>query len=80
LATGVLIGLSLALAWVGTHWRRLELRWLLYALMALGGYKLAVRDFVNEHNLPLVVSLRCYGGALIVLPRMLRGRPVAGDA
>jgi hypothetical protein len=47
--------------------------------MALGGYKLATRDFINEHNLPLVVSLLCYGGALIVLPRMLRAKSAAGD-
>jgi len=80
LGTVVLTGLSLALAWVGTHGRKPELVWLLYGLMALGGYKLAIRDFINEHNLPLVVSLLCYGGALIVLPRMLRGKSAAGDA
>ncbi len=74
LGTVVLTGLSLALAWVGTNWRKPELVWLLYGFMALGGYKLAVRDFVNEQNFPLVVSLLCYGGALIVLPRMLRGK------
>jgi hypothetical protein len=79
LATVVLTGLSLALAWVGTHWRRPELVWLLYGFMALGGYKLATRDFINEHNLTLVVSLLCYGGALIVLPRMLRAKSAAGD-
>lgn len=71
--TVVLTGLSLALAWAGTHWRKRELVWLLYGVMAIGGYKLVVRDFINEHNLALVVSLLCYGSALIVLPRMLRG-------
>ncbi len=75
LGTVVLTGLALALAWVGTHWRKPELVWLLWGFMALGGYKLAIRDFINEHNLTLVVSLLCYGGALIVLPRMLRGKP-----
>ena len=80
LGTIVLTGLSLALAWAGTHWRKPELVWLLYGFMALGGYKLAIRDFINEHNLPLVVSLLCYGGALIVLPRMLRSKSAAGDA
>jgi len=72
LGTVVLTALSLALAWVGTRWRKPELVWLLYGFMALGGYKLAVRDFMNEHSLSLVVSLLCYGGALIVVPRMLR--------
>lgn len=79
LGTVVLMGLSLALAWVGTHLKKPELVWLLYGFMALGGYKLAIRDFINEHNLPLVVSLLCYGGALIVLPRMLRAKSAAGD-
>jgi hypothetical protein len=75
LGTVVLTGLSLALAWIGTRWGRRELVWLLYGFMALGGYKLMIRDFMNEHNLALVVSLLCYGGALILLPRMLRGQP-----
>jgi len=80
LGTVVLMGLSLALAWVATRWRKPELMWLLYGFMALGGYKLATRDFINEHNLPLVVSLLCYGGALILLPRMLRAKSAAGKA
>jgi hypothetical protein len=80
LGTVVLTALSLGLAWAGTHWRKPELVWLLYGIMALGGYKLATRDFINEHNLPFVVSLLCYGGALIVLPRMLRGKAEAGNA
>jgi len=45
----------------------------LYATV-VGGYKLAIRDFIYEHNLPLVVSLLCFGGALIVLPRLLHGK------
>jgi hypothetical protein len=77
LGTVVLTALSLALAWMGTRWRKRELVWLLYGFMALGAYKLAVRDFTNEHSLPLVVSLLCYGSALIVLPRMLRGKRAA---
>lgn len=77
LGTVVLTAFSLALAWVGTRWKKPELVWLLYGLMALGGYKLATRDFINEHNLAVVVSLLCYGGALIVLPQMLRGKSTA---
>jgi len=80
LGTLVLTGLSLALAWAGTHWNKPELVWLLFGFLALGAYKLAMRDFINEHNLALVVSLLCYGGALIVLPRMLRGKSAARDA
>lgn len=72
LGTVVLTGFSLALAWAGTHWQKPELVWILYGFMALGGYKLLTRDFVDEHNLPMVISLLAYGGALIVVPQMLR--------
>jgi hypothetical protein len=74
LGTMILTALSLLLAWAGTRWDRHELVWLLYGVMSVGAYKLVVRDFANEHSLALVVSLLCYGGALIVLPGMLRGR------
>jgi len=74
LGTVVLTGLSLAIAWLGMRWERRELLWLVYGLLAVGAYKLVVRDLVNEHNIMLVVSLLCYGGALIALPRMLRGK------
>ncbi len=80
LGTVILTSLSLALAWVGTRWARPELVWLLYGFMALGGYKLVIRDFMNEHNLALVVSLLCYGCALIIIPGMLRGKATAGNA
>ena len=78
LGTVVLTTLSLALAWAGTRWGKRELVWLLYGFMGLGVYKLATRDFMNEHNIALVVSLLCYGGALTVIPRMLRGKSSAG--
>jgi hypothetical protein len=74
LGTVVLAGISLTLAWAGTLWKRPELVWVLYGIMAITGYKLATRDFMNEHNLALVVSLLCYGGTLILLPRTLRTR------
>jgi len=72
LATAVLTGLSLWLGLASKRWGRPELMWLLCGFMALGGYKLVTRDFLNAHNLPLVVSLLLYGGALILLPRILR--------
>lgn len=73
LGTVVITALSLSLGWAGTRWARRELVWLLYGFMLLGAWKLVIRDFPNEHNIALVVSLLCYGGALILLPRMLRG-------
>jgi len=77
LGTAVLMALSLGLAWAGMHWRKRELLWVLYGLMALAAYKLATKDFVDEHHLALVVSLLCYGGALIILPQVLRARSPA---
>jgi len=81
LGTVVLTALSVALAWAGAHWLKRELVWLVYGLMALGAWKLATRDFVKEHNLAVVVSLLFYGGALILLPRILRkgGQLAAAD-
>ena len=72
LGTVVLTAFSVALAWASTYWPKRELVWLVYGFMCLGAWKLATRDFVNERNLALVISLLFYGGALILLPRMLR--------
>jgi hypothetical protein len=81
LGTVVITALSLVLSWAGTRWGRRELVWLLCGLMLLGAWTLAIRDFPNEHNIALVVSLLCYGGALILLPRMLRrGKQQSSEA
>jgi len=72
IATAIVVGVSLTLAWLAKQPDRQEFAWVLYALMAMGAYKLVARDFQNEHSLALVASLLSYGGALIVLPRMLR--------
>ena len=72
LGTVVLMIFSVALAWASAHWSKRELAWLVYGFMGLGAWKLATRDFVNERSLALVISLVFYGGALLLLPRMLR--------
>jgi hypothetical protein len=72
LGTIVLTTFSVALARASTHWQKRELVWLVYGFMGLGAWKLATRDFVNERDLALVISLLFYGGALMLLPRMLR--------
>jgi hypothetical protein len=79
LGTVVLMSFALALAWAGARWRKTELVWVLYGLMMLGAYKLATRDFVDEHNSAMVVSLLCYGGALVILPRLLRARRISPE-
>jgi hypothetical protein len=71
LGTVVLTTFSLALAWACAHWPKRELVWLVYGLMGLGAGKLATRDFMNERNLTLVISLLFYGTALMLLPRIL---------
>jgi hypothetical protein len=78
LGTVVLTTFSVALAWASTRWPVRELAWLAYGFMGLGAWKLATRDFMNERNFALVVSLLCYGGALILLPRILH-RKKAGE-
>jgi len=72
--TGVLMALSLVLAWMGVRWHRAELVWLVYTLMALGAYKLLTRDLVQERSLPLLLSLLFFGSTLILLARILQNR------
>jgi hypothetical protein len=70
--TAVLMAMALVLGGAGIRWKRTELIWLVYAVMALGAYKLLTQDFPQEQRIPLVVSLLLYGSTLIVLPRVLR--------
>lgn len=62
---------AIALAWSATRWRQPALSYLVYPMMLLGAYKLAVQDLRAERTMPLFLSLLLYGGALIVLPRLL---------
>lgn len=78
LGTVVLTVLSCALAWAATCWQRREFAWLVYGFMGLCAWKLATRDFPRGHSLSLVVSLVFYGGALILLPRVLQKREHRG--
>jgi hypothetical protein len=73
--TLILVGLSVGFALAAARGQRAEYRWLIYGVMALAAYKLVVRDLRNEHSIALVVSLLSYGGALMFLPRVLRGAP-----
>ena len=74
----ILIATAVALAWAGKRWSRQEFLWLVYGFMAIAAYKLAIRDFRDEHNIALVLSLLSYGGALILLPKLLAGTRGAG--
>jgi hypothetical protein len=74
LGTVVLTTFSVGLAWAYAHWPKRDLVWLTYGLLGLGAWKLTTRDFVNEHDLTLVISLLFYGSALILLPPVLHRR------
>jgi hypothetical protein len=68
--TLILSSAAIVLAWSGRRWNRPEFRWIVYLLLSLGACKLATRDFQQDHNLALVISLVSYGGALIILPKI----------
>jgi hypothetical protein len=80
LRTAVLTCLAVALAWAGKRWQRPELSWLVYPLMVFTAYKLLVQDLQESHKLGLFASLLLYGGALMVLPRILQTTRSAVDA
>jgi hypothetical protein len=72
LRTFVLTVLAMLLAWTGTTWKRLELVWLVYPLMIVTAYKLLAQDLPDGQTSSLFVSLFLYGGALVLLPRILQ--------
>ena len=72
LRTFILTAMALALAFHGTKWRRRELVWLMYPFMALAAFKVVVQDLAHGQTISLFVSLFLYGGALILLPRILQ--------
>ena len=72
LRTAVLVAMSLTMAWSGTRWRRFEAVWLVYPFMVLTAYKLAIQDLPDGQTLPLFASLFLFGGALVLLPRIVQ--------
>jgi len=75
LRTLVLTGGSVLLALAAARWRRRELVLLVYLVMVLSAYKLLTQDLQQDRTLALFLSLALYGGALMLLPRLLPGRP-----
>jgi hypothetical protein len=68
--------LALALAFLGSRWKRVELGWVAYAAVAFGTLKLLFEDLRFGNTSSLVVSLLFYGLILILLPRATRRRAV----
>jgi hypothetical protein len=79
LATGLLSGLSLLLAWIGRRCGRREIVWLVVPLLAVTTYKLVTRDLSTGQTWTVVLSLVSFGAVLVVLPRFLQKQP-AGDS
>ena len=65
--------LALALGFLGSRWRRVELVWVAYAAVAFGTLKLLFEDLRYGNAASLVVSLLFYGLILILLPRLTEG-------
>jgi hypothetical protein len=72
LRTALLTAMAIVVAWCGKRWNRSELVWLGYPLLALAGVKLVMEDFRLGRSITLFVSLIFFGGALVLLPRLLR--------
>jgi hypothetical protein len=71
--TAALAGLAVALAWAGRRWARPELTWLVYPVLAAGGFRLLLEDLPQGRPVTLFISFALYGGALFTTPRLLRG-------
>jgi hypothetical protein len=80
LRTFVLSAAALLLAWAGGRWDRPEFGRLVYPVMALGAYRMIVVDLQQDRTAALFLSLLLYGGALILLPKLIRARTVASGA
>lgn len=72
LRTGVLAATSVLAAWVSRWPRFLEAAWLVYPLLAAGGFKLIGEDLRMGRASTLFLSLALYGGALILAPQLAR--------
>jgi len=68
--TLVTCALGLVYALTGSHTRSREMFWIAYAAVALGSLKLLLVDFRQSHPAALAVSLLCYGGLLLLIPRL----------
>lgn len=64
--------LALALGYLGSRWKRLELGWVAYMAVAFGTLKLLFEDLRFGNAASLVVSLLFYGLILILIPRLTR--------
>jgi hypothetical protein len=80
--TGVLSGLTLALAWCGRKFPALELRWLVYPMLIVTALKFLFEDLAVGRPLTLFIGFMCYGATLMLAPRLLKAPspPDRGDS
>jgi hypothetical protein len=74
LRTLVLSSAALLLVWGGRRWARPEFSRLVYPVMALGAYRMVGVDLQQDRTAALFLSLLLFGGALMLLPRLMRAR------
>jgi hypothetical protein len=72
--TGVLAALAVALAAMARRLSLPELGWLVYPILLAGGFKLLAEDVPAGRPAALFLSFGLYGMALIVAPRLMRGK------
>lgn len=73
--TGILAFLSVVAAVLAGRLTRAELGWTAYALLAVSGLKVLLEDIRLGQSFAVFGSLLLFGGALILVPRILRARP-----
>lgn len=77
--TGVLSVAAIALAAGSRRKQLVEMSWLLYPVLGIGGLKLLVEDLRHGDPVTIFIAFTCYGCALIIAPRLQRKAPtVAG--
>ncbi|MGB0036879.1 MAG: hypothetical protein WBP79_15525 [Candidatus Acidiferrales bacterium] len=70
--TVVTCALALVLGFLGSRWKRVEIGWVAYAVVAFGALKLLFEDLRFGNAASLVASFLFYGLILILLPRLTR--------
>jgi predicted tellurium resistance membrane protein TerC len=68
----VLCAVTLVLAFSGSHWRRVELTRIGYAVLALVAVKLLLEDLRHGHMEYIAASIFLFAVTLIAVPRIAR--------
>ena len=70
--TLITCGLAVALAASGSRWKRIELVWASYGLLAAVSAKLLFEDLPHGHSGAISISIFLYAVALIMVPQVAR--------